>query len=109
MKPARLVLYIYYHKDENIFVDEDGHVIYDIFTVITPIDLFLFRRDPGFSCFHMVGKSDILCEIITIPDDVRGLDMDTYHRFCAESDLYFGEDHERNHRFEEAKSSGCFW
>jgi len=79
---GKMVLHIYYHDRENIFTDDDGHVIYDLFDIITPQDLFLFRFDPGFNCFPVVGDPDVLCEIIIEPGED-----------CGSPDL--GDDEER--------------
>lgn len=35
---------IYYDADNNWFIDEDGYVIYDIYDLITPNDVFLFKE-----------------------------------------------------------------
>lgn len=90
--------YINYYQDENIFTDECGNIMYDIFTVITPQNLFMFRHDYGNNCFPMVGNPDILCEIILVPDEVCGL-----HEIY---DLDPGDDYERIMRYEEAKWNG---
>ena len=73
MKPGKLIFYIFYYENENLFTDDDGHVIYDLFTVITPQDLFLFRHDNGFNTFPMKDHDDVICEIISVPDECCGL------------------------------------
>lgn len=100
MKPGKLIFYMYYYEDVNLFTDDDGHVIYDIFTIITPQDLFLFRHDNGFNVFPMRGHDDVLCEIIPVPDEVCGLQE------FPELDL--GDDYERIDRYEKARLSGHF-
>lgn len=34
---------IFYDCNENYFIDENGEIIYDIFSVISPDSLFLFK------------------------------------------------------------------
>ena len=63
----QIVIHLYYHERENVFTDSEGQIVYDIFTMITPQDLFLFRYDPGMTCFPLGGDPDFLCEIITEP------------------------------------------
>lgn len=94
-------LYLYYYEQQNVFTDIDGIVIYNIFEIITPNDLFLFRHDSGFNYFPFVGDKEWLVEIITVPDEVCGwqetLDF-----------IDFGDDLERVNRYEIAKTEGCF-
>ncbi len=49
------VVYLYYFEEDNYFVDCDGHTIYDIFSLITPSDLLLFRRDNAINVFPLRG------------------------------------------------------
>jgi hypothetical protein len=52
------VIGIFYDVDRNLFIDEDGFVIYSIFELITPADLMLFRyyeRDTIFTHRSMKG------------------------------------------------------
>ena len=69
--------YLYYYKDENHFTDCDGRIIYNIFTMITPQDLYLFRHDHGDNTFRMKGNRNVLCEITYVPDEVCGV-QDNY-------------------------------
>lgn len=36
---------MYYDKEQNVFMDADGFVIFNLFTYITPNDLMLFKRN----------------------------------------------------------------
>jgi hypothetical protein len=36
---------LYYDKINNIFIDTDGIILFDIFTAITPNDLYLFKKN----------------------------------------------------------------
>lgn len=68
----QLIFHLYYHERENVFTDSEGQVVHDLFTMITPQDLFLFRYDPGMNCFPLVGDPDFLCEILTEPGEDCG-------------------------------------
>ena len=94
---TKSVFYLYYYERDNMFTDEDGNIIYDLFTLITPQDLFLFRYDHSHYIFPMVGRNDINCEILLIEDAVRN----------ALYSVDIGDDYERIERFERAKY-GCF-
>jgi hypothetical protein len=59
------IYYIYYSKSENMFYDPCGILIENIFEIITPNDLFLFRKNPRKNKFPMRDEPYILCEIIT--------------------------------------------
>ena len=73
MNPGKLVFYLYYYEEENFFTDENGWIIYDLFNIITPLDLYLFQTDNGYNVFPMVGHDDVFCEIISVPDECCGL------------------------------------
>lgn len=61
-------LYLYYYEGENIFMDDCGEVVYDLFTIITPQDLFLFHNIlDDYETFPMVGHPDITVHITSIP------------------------------------------
>lgn len=61
-------LYLYYYEDGNVFIDECGEIVYDLFTVITPQDLFLFRNIPEkYEIFPMIDHPEITIHIIAVP------------------------------------------
>lgn len=63
-------IHLYYWEDKNIFLDECGEVVYDLFTVITPQDLFLFHTDSSqFNNFPMIGQDEVTCQIIFVPSE----------------------------------------
>ena len=66
------VLYLLYYEAQNVFTDDEGQLVLDLYNIITPSDLFLFRKDPGNSTFPMVGNRRVLVEIIVIPEEVCG-------------------------------------
>ena len=101
MKPGKFIFYLYYHEDENLFTDDLGQVIYNIFSIITPQDLYLFHHDNGFNIFPLLGHDDAICEIISVPDEVCGL------KDIPEID--FGDDFERIKRYANAKLSDHYY
>ena len=63
-------LHLFYWEDANIFIDECGEVVYDLFTVITPQDLYLFHKDShSFNNFSMIGQDEVRCQIIFVPSE----------------------------------------
>ena len=42
---------LYYYPEENYFTDEDGYVVYDIFSYITPNELTWFLHNKESLCF----------------------------------------------------------
>lgn len=73
MNSGKLIFYLYYYESENFFIDEDGWIIYNLFDIIAPLDLYLFRIDKTYNVFPMVGHDDVICEIISVPDECCGL------------------------------------
>lgn len=54
------ILFLDYNEAENLFLDEWGEVVYDLYTIITPGDLFLFHNNPAdFNEFPMVDHPEI--------------------------------------------------
>lgn len=100
MKRELLTLYVYYYEDENIFTDEIGKVIYNIFNIITPNDVFLFKHDPANNCFPMVSDRSIEVMILSIPSELRWLEDVPF--------IDLGDDYERIGRWEQAYQEGCY-
>jgi len=67
------VLCIEYDPDENCFYDDDGYLIYNIFDMITPSDLVLFRFDYDFNTFVHRHDKTTLCLI-----NIRGEQEEDY-------------------------------
>lgn len=62
------ILLCYYEK-ENFFVDEYGEIVYDIFTLITPNDLYMFRHDSDkYNRFQFRSNHEVSVSIIVIPE-----------------------------------------
>jgi hypothetical protein len=57
--------FLYYNTEQNMFYDQNGILIINIFELITPNDLLLFRQDPGHCIFQYKNKDNILYEIFT--------------------------------------------
>lgn len=58
------VFNIFYDPIENIFYNPCGIRINNIYKLITPNDLFLFRQNHNKSIFMMKNSSNVLCKII---------------------------------------------
>lgn len=50
--------------NENRFIDEDGKPIYNVFEMITPNDLLIFRNDPGITMFRHRDIPRMYVEIV---------------------------------------------
>jgi len=57
------VLQFFYDSEENIFYDQCGIRVVNIFEALTPNDIFLFKQDPGYNIFHHRGNPRIICEV----------------------------------------------
>jgi len=45
------LMLLYYYPEKNHFTDEDGYVVYDIFSYITPNELTWFLHNKESLCF----------------------------------------------------------
>lgn len=59
---------LFYDADKNVFVDEDGFVVWSIFELITPNDLFLFHAHKESIVVDHRSIKDMVVEIF-YPDD----------------------------------------
>jgi hypothetical protein len=59
-----VVVSFYYLKDDNMFIDEDGKVVYDIYKYVTPNDLFLFKLRKGTSQIHSKTDKNVVYELV---------------------------------------------
>ena len=59
---------ILYDRCLNMFYDIAGRRITNVFELITPNDLYLYRNDPGNSIFAHVSEPHTMCEIISEKD-----------------------------------------
>jgi hypothetical protein len=93
MKEERFALY--YLKEDNVFMDGEGEIVFEIFEIITPNDLYLFKRHKDYMIVNHRTEPGILVELYW-PED--------------EEERYFdvGDDEERIERYEKARLSGCF-
>lgn len=54
---------IFYVPEWNVFMDEDGFIIWSIFEIITPNDLFLFKRNKEYMCVQHCTMKEVLVEM----------------------------------------------
>ena len=63
-------IYLFHYEKENIFVDAEGDIVYDLFRMITPSNLFLFKKIlDDYETFPMVDHPDVTVHIISIPKE----------------------------------------
>ena len=55
---------IYYCEPNNYFIDDDGNIFFNIFDIITPSMLFLFKKKRG--TFYIRSKifNDVMYEFV---------------------------------------------
>jgi len=59
---------IFYDIERNVFIDEDGFIIWAIFELITPNDLFLFKQNKEYMLVQHRAMQEVLVEMY-YPDD----------------------------------------
>ena len=59
------ILYFVYDSTENMFYDQCGFRIVNIFEELTPNDIFLFRSNPGYYLFKKRNFKNVWCKILT--------------------------------------------
>lgn len=69
------IISLYYLPDENKFTDEDGYVIFDIYRIITPNDVFLFRELQDYLIVKHATTPGLLVEMHW-PDDEGDYETD---------------------------------
>ena len=56
-------VYLFYEKGDNVFLDEDGYIIWDIFSLVTPNDLYLFRLHGEDMCVPHKTLPGVFCHL----------------------------------------------
>jgi hypothetical protein len=77
---------LFYDIENNCFVDEDGFIVYNIYSLVRPSDIFLFRRNKEYML--VVGVYGDLVELYYPDDDGDSQDdWDDYieRSLCCES------------------------
>lgn len=54
---------LFYDADSNVFVDEDGFIVWSLLELITPNDLFLFHAHKEYMVFNHRSLKNLLVEI----------------------------------------------
>ena len=60
---------LFYVKEWNVFMDEDGFIVWDIFEIITPNDLFLFKKNQEYMLIPHCTAPGVLVELFWQDDD----------------------------------------
>lgn len=63
------VIQLYYDKERNKFVDDGGFIVYNIFSIITPNDLFLFKYHKQYMIVHHRDNQEIGVELFYPEED----------------------------------------
>lgn len=90
-------LHLLYYEDGNFFVDSAGEVVYDLFNIIAPRDLFLFRHSPNdkYDKFPYIKDRSVVVCIVSIPPGDIGWLLHMPKIKGAEAYANF-EEHERS-------------
>ncbi len=54
---------LFYCQDENVFMDEDGNLVWDIFTYVTPNDVYLLHEHKEYMVVRHRSKPGVICEL----------------------------------------------
>ena len=55
---------LFWDRDHNVFINEDGFIIWSIFEIITPGDLLLFRQNCDYMCVNHPNPARSHCRAI---------------------------------------------
>lgn len=66
---ARDAIGFFYDLESNVFTDEDGYIVWNLFEYITPNDLFLFRKLQSYLVVPHREASDLVCELFWPGED----------------------------------------
>lgn len=58
---------LYYDEDKNVMTDDDGFIVHDIYKIITPNQLYLFKAKK--QSMLVTGKNGLVVELIYSYDD----------------------------------------
>jgi len=74
---------LYYNKEDNVFVDEDGYIICNLFELIAPNDLYLFRKHQTYMVVRHRTLPGFICELYCPSiEDENYYFRDPYHDYC---------------------------
>ena len=60
---------LFYVKEWNVFMDEGGFIVWNIFEIITPNDLFLFKKYKEYMLIPHCTAPGVLVELFWSDDD----------------------------------------
>lgn len=64
--PNDLVQTLYYNLDDNTFSDEFGWTIYDIYRIISPTQVMMFKEKGGAASFVRDVTNSFFVELVSI-------------------------------------------
>ena len=68
-KPTPEIIGLFFDANINRFIDEDGCVVHDIFRIITPDDLFLFKQEEKCMVVDHAEFKEVLVELFYLEDE----------------------------------------
>ncbi|MCK9288697.1 MAG: hypothetical protein M0P29_14165 [Sphaerochaetaceae bacterium] len=87
---------LFYLKDDNVFMDGEGEIVFEIFEAISPNDLYLFKRNKKYTVVNHHSLPGSFVELYWPEEEYEERFFDV------------GDDYERIERYEKARLSGCF-
>lgn len=60
----------FYDVVNNVFLDEDGFIVWNMLEFVTPNDLYLFRHHEQYMVFQHRSLPGIMCELYYPEEDV---------------------------------------
>ena len=103
-----VVIPIFYHEVENLFTDSCCKIIYDIFSMITPNDLIMFKKFGHHDYIRHRYDPRIMIDLIYISNiDNERIEydeqsyLDTFNNFCSRNDCRF------SHREKDVRKEIC--
>lgn len=96
---------LYYDSINNVFVDENGYMVWNLFEIITPNDLFLFKKTKEYTIVNHRTIRRTVVELYWPEEDDYYFDESICHDY---STMDLGDDEERIERYEQSKWSGDF-
>ena len=82
MFESKDVISLYFNEEENVFTDEDGFIVWSIFELITPNDLFLFRKHRDYMTVRHRSLKNVQVELCWPDEDEWDGNPDTVCDYC---------------------------
>lgn len=67
---------LFYDRDNNVFIDEDGYIVWNMYEMITPNDMFLFKKKREYMVVNHKTLPGVVCELYYPEEDEYYFDKD---------------------------------